>query len=183
MKKKGSKQKAAEPTPPSEDEGPAKIRCICGYVVEDEDDERVMVICDSCSVWQHNECMEISENPDELPDQYFCEMCRPHDHKELLAKVVRGKKPWEERALQREREEEERKAKRRKGGKKGKKVRASEEKLEESREIQNNDTLARAPPVDIAQANNVPDNGQKRKLPHETSYGSPKVDIEVCRDM
>ena len=127
--------------------------------------------------------MEISENPDELPDQYFCEMCRPNDHKELLAKVVRGKKPWEERALQREREEEERKAKRRKGGKKGKKGRASGAKLEESREIQNNDTLARASPVDVAQANNMPDNSQKRKLPHETSYGSPKAEIEVCHDM
>jgi len=89
-----------------------------------------MIVCDNCEAWQHNECMEISENPDDLPDQYFCEQCRPEDHKDLLAKVARGEKPWEERAKQREREEEERKARRRKGGKKGKKGRASEVKPE-----------------------------------------------------
>lgn len=118
-------QKKATPSPPPEDED-AIIRCICGYVEEDKDDGRVMIHCDSCQAWQHNECMEVAEDPADLPDEYFCELCRPEDHVELLAKVARGEKPWEERARQREREEEERKARRRKGGRKGKKGRVSE---------------------------------------------------------
>ncbi|MCJ1237748.1 hypothetical protein MMC14_005735 [Varicellaria rhodocarpa] len=130
--KRGKAVKEAEATPPPEEE--AIIRCICGYVEEDEDDERVMVICDQCEAWQHNECMEISENSEELPDQYYCEQCKPEDHQKLLAKVNRGEKPWEERAKQRKREEEERKQRRRKGGKKGKKARPSDvqpQKVEE----------------------------------------------------
>lgn len=62
-----------------------------------------MICCDKCAVWQHNECMEI---PDKLPEgeQYFCEQCRPDLHEDLLAKIARGEKPWEERAKQREEE-------------------------------------------------------------------------------
>ena len=80
-----------------------------------------MICCDNCAAWQHNECMEI---PDKLPEgeQYFCEQCRPDLHKELLAKVERGEKPWEERTRLRELE----KSKGRKGkGKKGKRGRPS----------------------------------------------------------
>lgn len=132
-KGKGSKAaKQASATPPPED-ADAIIRCICGCVEEDEDDERVMIICDKCDAWQHNECMEVSENTEELPDQYFCELCKPEDHRQLLAKVARGERPWEERAKQREREEEERKARRRKGGKKGRKGRSSEVKADDSK--------------------------------------------------
>lgn len=133
---KGNKSKAAKQvsaTPPPEEDANAIIRCICGYVEEDEDDDRVMIVCDNCEAWQHNECMEVSENTDELPDQYFCEQCKPADHRELLAKVKRGEKPWEERAKQREIEEQERKARRRKGGKKGKKGRASEVKADDAK--------------------------------------------------
>lgn len=102
-----------------EDEGDAIIRCICGYVEEDEDDERKMIICDKCEAWQHNECMEISLDDNELPDQYFCEQCRPDLHRELLDKVANGVRPWEELARQREFEEErERERKRKKKGKK-----------------------------------------------------------------
>lgn len=121
-------QKKATPSPPpdEDDDDDAIIRCICGCVEEDKDDERVMVHCDNCKAWQHNECMEVAEDPADLPDEYFCELCKPEDHVELLAKVARGEKPWEERARQREREEEERKARRRKGGRKGKKGRVSE---------------------------------------------------------
>lgn len=132
-KAKGSKAaKQVSATPPPDD-ADAIIRCICGCVEEDEDDERVMIICDKCDAWQHNECMEVSENTEELPDQYFCELCKPEDHRQLLAKVARGEKPWEERARQREIEEAERKARRRKGGKKGKKGRASEVKADDSK--------------------------------------------------
>ncbi|KAL8744123.1 MAG: hypothetical protein Q9190_003604, partial [Brigantiaea leucoxantha] len=174
---KGKAAKASsEPSPPAEDEGDAIIRCICGYVEEDEDDERKMVVCDSCEAWQHNECMEISENDDELPEQYFCEQCRPDLHKVLLEKVARGEKPWEERARQRAQEEEERKARRRKGGKRGRKssTRVGDIKADlPPEEGKSNGTLAEpqmeteAPKV-AAEPEPKTENAQKRKLPLET---------------
>ena len=112
--KKTGRGKKKEDTPPDPEE---IIRCICGVTSEEEDEEeRTMICCDDCAAWQHNECMEI---PDKLSEgeQYFCEQCRPELHKDLLAKIARGEKPWEERARVREGE----KSKGRKGrGKKGK---------------------------------------------------------------
>ena len=122
---KANKSKKSEPTPPPEEEEDAIIRCICGYIEEDEDDDRKMICCEKCEAWQHNECMEVSENDEELPDKYYCEQCKPKDHKELLAKIARGEKPWEERAKKRERKEQEKKSRKGKG-KKGRKSRASE---------------------------------------------------------
>lgn len=141
---KSSKQTSTEPTPSGDDGNDEVIRCICGYQVEDEDDDRKMIACDRCGAWQHNECMEISENDKELPKEYFCELCKPEHHVELLEKVRRGEKPWEERAKERERLEEERKARRRKGGKRGKKGRPSDVKSEASEEVNANGT----PPQD-----------------------------------
>ncbi|KAH0545252.1 hypothetical protein FGG08_000706 [Glutinoglossum americanum] len=109
-----------EPTPSEADNGAdAIIRCICGATTEDPDDERMMICCDQCSSWQHNECMELDEDEAALPDRYLCEICQPENHKELLDKVARGEKPWEERAKEKEREEKERKGRRKKGGKRG----------------------------------------------------------------
>lgn len=78
-------------------------------------------MCDSCEAWQHNECMEMSLNDNELPVHYYCEQCRPDSHRDLLERVNRGEKPWEELARKRQQEEEERQARKRKGGKKGRK--------------------------------------------------------------
>ncbi|KAL9121875.1 MAG: hypothetical protein Q9187_001570 [Circinaria calcarea] len=144
-KAKATKQTSTEASPPADNAEDAIIRCICGYVEEDEDDDRTMVICDKCEAWQHNECMEISENSEDLPEQYYCELCRPQDHKDLLAKVARGEKPWEERAKQRELEAEARKARRRKGGKKGKKGRPSEIQVAKSEVPNSNGTPAKEP--------------------------------------
>ncbi|KAI5289121.1 hypothetical protein KEM54_004382 [Ascosphaera aggregata] len=74
------------------------IRCICGEYEEEEDIERDMICCDKCSAWQHNDCMGLNFPKGQEPEQYFCEKCRPENHEELLAKVAKGERPWEEAA-------------------------------------------------------------------------------------
>ncbi|KAL9126302.1 MAG: hypothetical protein Q9217_004628 [Psora testacea] len=181
---KGKKGGKIDPSPPpeEEDDGDAIIRCICGCTTEDEDDDRKMICCEKCEAWQHNECMEVSENDDELPEKYFCEQCRPRDHKALLAKVGRGQKPWEERAREREREEEERKARKGKG-KKGRKGRASAAKKEEVETngapgVGGDTVMTEATPEEVPKP--IPDvvpespqvNNSKRKLPDEPTPDS-----------
>ncbi|KAL8715863.1 MAG: hypothetical protein Q9220_000530 [cf. Caloplaca sp. 1 TL-2023] len=168
---KAAKKASSEATPPEEDEEAAIIRCICGYIEEDEDDDRKMIVCDSCEAWQHNECMEQSLDDNELPEQYFCEQCRPDLHRELLAKIARGERPWEEIAKRRQQEEEE-KARRRKG-KKGKKGRPSDIKPESKPESKDtNGLLDHSPTVVTPTAATVPENRAenvpKRKLSHDT---------------
>ncbi|KAG2236354.1 hypothetical protein INT48_008336, partial [Thamnidium elegans] len=50
-------------------------RCVCG----ETHNLGLMVQCDKCEVWQHCRCMGL-EQPD-IPDQYFCEQCKPENHK------------------------------------------------------------------------------------------------------
>ncbi|KAJ5913965.1 hypothetical protein N7504_002848 [Penicillium tannophilum] len=134
-KEKSGSKASAEPTPgPSEDgEEEEIIRCICGEYEEEEDVERDMICCDQCSAWQHNDCMGLVFAKGAEPDQYYCEQCRPENHKELLEKIARGEKPWEEVAERRRQEAEDKKSKRKKG-KKGssRKSRPSESKTEAS---------------------------------------------------
>lgn len=127
-----SSKASAEPTPgPSEGDEEEIIRCICGEYEEEEDVERDMICCDSCSAWQHNDCMGLTFVKGQEPDNYYCEQCRPENHKPLLAKIASGEKPWEAVAERRRQEAEEKKSKRKKGGKKGgKKSRPSETKTE-----------------------------------------------------
>ncbi|CAO3632786.1 unnamed protein product [Cunninghamella blakesleeana] len=82
------------PNPPSvdsEDEGSddnAITRCPCGkeklsYSDDDDNgdnDEGLMLQCDQCEVWQHCICVGFEEEKD-IPDQYYCELCRPQNHK------------------------------------------------------------------------------------------------------
>lgn len=128
---RGRKAKNEVSPPPDDEDGEAIIRCICGCTVENEDDKRAMICCETCNAWQHNECMEVSEDDDELPDEYYCEQCRPRDHKALLEKINRGERPWEERARQRAMEEEGKKIRKGKG-KKGKRGRPSNARKEEA---------------------------------------------------
>ena len=76
----------------------------------------MMICCDNCSAWQHNDCMGITENENELPESYMCEMCKPEDHKDLVVAMANGEKPWEAIAKRRM---EEKKNRKRKGGRRG----------------------------------------------------------------
>ncbi|PWY65246.1 hypothetical protein BO70DRAFT_356830 [Aspergillus heteromorphus CBS 117.55] len=129
--KEKSAKPSVEPTPaPSEEE--EIIRCICGEYEEEEDVERDMICCDRCSAWQHNDCMGLTFVKGEEPDEYFCELCKPENHKVLLEKIAQGEKPWEEVAERRRKEAEEKKASRRRKSKKGgRRGRPSESKFAE----------------------------------------------------
>lgn len=100
---------------------------------------------------------------DEAPETYFCEQCKPGDHKELLAAIARGERPWEEVARRREAAEAEKTTKKKKGGKKGRKTgsRPSEPVSEAS------------PGLDLAQtpAKGVTGN-DNRELSQEPASGS-----------
>ena len=116
---------------------------------------------------------------DYAPPKYFCEECKPEDHKELLAAVGRGEKPWEEVARKREAAEAEKTAKK-KGGKKGRKsgARASEVATPEVQEPE----AAQTPTAGKAT------NGNKRKLEEPSSIAlqvrlesSARVNLLTCR--
>lgn len=49
-------------------------RCPCN---ENQRDDGVMIQCEQCDVWQHAECLGMSETA--IPDQYYCELCKPED--------------------------------------------------------------------------------------------------------
>ncbi|KAI1102068.1 hypothetical protein F4804DRAFT_279478 [Jackrogersella minutella] len=101
------------------------IRCICGATTQDDDANEAWIACDQCGAWQHNVCMGLSIFTEDLPKEYFCEECRPADHKATLDAIKKGEKPWEDR--QRKRHEEEDK-KRKKGGRKSRGKRTSDTK-------------------------------------------------------
>lgn len=170
---KGSKAKKNEPTPPAEEEKDAIIRCVCGCVEEDKDDERAMICCDICFAWQHNECMGQPEFEEDIPDQYFCEQCRPENHVELLKKIKNHEKPWEERAKQRQLEEQSKRGRKKKGKKGGKRGRPSTAQIEEVKENgamdTEPDTIQVEEPSQIVQTPSEPPEPEsnKRKLVEE----------------
>ncbi|KAL4804369.1 transcription factor S-II, central domain-containing protein [Aspergillus unguis] len=149
-----SSKTSAEPTPGASDgEEEEIIRCICGEYEEEEDVERDMICCDNCSAWQHNDCMGLTFAKGEVPEQYFCEQCKPEDHPVLLEKMARGEKPWVEVAERRRKEAEDlRQAKRKKGKKGGKKGRPSEAHAESSTPTRSTGPRASATPAETPAA-------------------------------
>jgi len=77
----------------------------------------MMIACDKCEAWQHNLCMGVSEEDGKVPEVYFCEICKPEDHKTLLAAMAKGEEPWAARIVARV-EAEKAKKKGKKGGRK-----------------------------------------------------------------
>ncbi|KAF4595718.1 Transcription factor S-II, central domain containing protein [Ophiocordyceps camponoti-floridani] len=102
------------------------IRCVCGATEQDEDSGEAWISCETCFVWQHNVCVGVSSFEDEIPDNYWCEQCRPQDHKELLDGIAKGEKPWEARRKTHEIEVAEKK--KRRGGRRAKGKRTSDPK-------------------------------------------------------
>ena len=107
-KRRGRKKKQEEPEEPEEE----IIRCVCGATEQTGDSGEPWIACDKCTAWQHNVCVGKSIYDEDLTSEYFCEVCKPEDHKELLDGIARGEKPWE--ARRKVYEEESRKKK--KGG-------------------------------------------------------------------
>ncbi|XP_044716054.1 SPOC domain-containing protein [Hirsutella rhossiliensis] len=103
------------------------IRCVCGATEQDEDSGEAWICCETCIVWQHNVCVGVSSFEDEIPDNYWCEQCRPQDHKDLLDGMAKGEKPWEARRKKHELEEAEEKKKKR-GGRRARGKRTSDPK-------------------------------------------------------
>ncbi|KAJ4377717.1 Transcription factor bye1 [Neocucurbitaria cava] len=83
---------SAEQDEGDEEEEDAIIRCVCG----DQRDirGRQMICCDSCLAWQHNKCLDLPEGDYWEGKDYYCEQCKPENHKELVAAMARGEKPW-----------------------------------------------------------------------------------------
>ncbi|EMC99714.1 hypothetical protein BAUCODRAFT_571914 [Baudoinia panamericana UAMH 10762] len=97
-KSKGKKaaQKAEDDEGDNEE---GEIRCICGDT--DAKSTWEFIGCEACLSWQHNVCMgEPPEGDPKLPEHYFCEECRPEEHKETLAALAKGEKIWETRQTQ-----------------------------------------------------------------------------------
>ena len=70
--KQNKKTAASQEIKEEEEEGDEEdvIRCVCGD--DNEADKRAFVSCDACSVWQHNICMGVPEDEDEVGEHYFC---------------------------------------------------------------------------------------------------------------
>ncbi|KAK5076639.1 Histone deacetylase complex subunit [Lithohypha guttulata] len=81
-------------------------RCICGHAdypgpsvsIKDqfgpaaltEDMGNFFVQCDNCHVWQHGGCLGIHDESI-IPDEYYCERCKPDFHKVMKASNLNAK--------------------------------------------------------------------------------------------
>ncbi len=46
-----------------------------------------MVQCETCKVWQHGLCMGYISEDQVHDDDYYCELCKPQMHEDLLKQV------------------------------------------------------------------------------------------------
>lgn len=100
------------------------------------------------------------------PDEYFCEVCKPENHKVLLERISRGEKPWEEAAEVRRRQAEEKKASRRRKGRRGvKKGRPSEVRAEVRTETPPGTTVSSISPPLSAPAAGAPVREENNGVP------------------
>lgn len=165
-KRRGKKSKKAAPEPEEPEE--EIIRCVCGAKdQESTDPNEPWIACDTCGAWQHNICMGMSQYTEDLPKEYFCEQCRPENHKELLDGMKKGEKPWEARRKAYEEEKDQKK----KRGKKGSKKRASDPKEEVAQASQK----SKQSPAPEAKKESKSAAGQKRKVADGAPDKEPKA--------
>ena len=50
-------------------------RCVCG---DNTNSDGFMICCETCEVWQHGDCVGVTERTQ--PAEYFCELCLPQHH-------------------------------------------------------------------------------------------------------
>ncbi|KAI7351719.1 hypothetical protein KC320_g4785 [Hortaea werneckii] len=62
-----------------------EVRCVCGLT---ENDGMPMTACEGCGVWQHIACVGPAYY--EGMGDYFCQMCDPFVHRQLVARLRRG---------------------------------------------------------------------------------------------
>jgi len=118
-KRKSTKKNTKKAAAAQQEDEEELIRCVCGAIESLDSDPQPWIACDQCTVWQHNICVGIPTFDDDIPDNYWCEQCKPEHHKELLDGIARGLKPWIDRRKKYDEEQEAEAAK--KKGKKGKK--------------------------------------------------------------
>lgn len=143
------------PDEEDDEEEDALIRCICG--VQDDEGGRMMICCDHCTAWQHNDCMGVTEVEDQIPDSYACEECVPSEHDEYWAMRKSGLGP--EQAAEKRRQESAKSRRGRKPGKKSKGARASKGEA--------GDEVAASSPTQVL----APEQS-KRKMGKDTDLGS-----------
>ncbi|KAI6814978.1 hypothetical protein KC332_g4652 [Hortaea werneckii] len=61
-----------------------EVRCVCGLT---ENDGMPMTACEGCGVWQHIACVGPAYY--EGMGDYFCQMCNPFVHRQLIARLRR----------------------------------------------------------------------------------------------
>lgn len=151
------------------------IRCVCGATEQDEDSGEAWISCETCYAWQHNVCVGVSSFEDEIPENYWCEKCRPEDHKELLESIARGEKPWEARRKAHEEEEAERKKK--KGGRRAKGKRGSDPREELDKDGSKAKTKASPAPDAKEKKETAPKQGKRksREESHDVDGKSSKL--------
>lgn len=167
-KKSANKKQQSEPEPEDEDE---LIRCVCGATSQDGyAEDEPWIGCEGCGVWQHNVCVGMSIFGEDLEDvTYYCEQCKPEDHKDLVEAIARGERPWEEKRRQYEEEKaaEEDEKKKKKGAKKGKK-RQSELSQDDPRSSQKS-AMSSASPAPEKKASGAKTAAGKRKERHDSA--------------
>lgn len=166
---KKSSKKQSEPEPETEED--ELIRCVCGATSQDGyAEDEPWIGCEGCGVWQHNVCVGMSIFGEDLEDvTYYCEQCKPEDHKDLVEAIAKGEKPWEEKRRQYEEEKaaEEEDKKKKKGTKKGKK-RQSELSQDDPRSSQKS-AMSSASPAPEKKASGAKTAAGKRKERHDSA--------------
>ena len=85
---------------------------------QDDESDEMWIACNKCDVWQHNVCVGAPLDP-KIADamDYWCEECKPENHKEYYEAKARAEDIWKTRRTQYEAEQAAAKAKRSKKGK------------------------------------------------------------------